>query len=506
MAGRSAAGDGASGFFRWSGSNVDLSTEVGNDEVTAGEGDGGIYVAPSSDKTGASGAWVRVVADMVHAAWYGLTDGNVETKALQALFNAAEGKTLYWGENATYQFDAQLTVPANVDWRNPNAVTLEMAYDASTTNAPALDCGAGLTADRVIVNIASGFQVQRAIYYEADTHVELTDLSSVDQQEARDDNLDAGVQIRGDDIKLGTVRVANWDYAVGAFQADRFCVQYVDIDTYVNGFRQEQSNRGRVYGGNIRNKAPNATTVPGHNGFLSEDCNHWSVSNLIVEDAGEHGFRIGGDFSYNWSWDNCKAIRSGQCGFKVNPSGNSTVRNGTINGCTAQDCSNGNSPGTNEDGLRLEKCQNVIVNGFIYAEVSSKAYDGIYVNGCNNITINGPLIKGTANAGIYVDDKDGDVNGLFVNAPRIYEVTTSGIDCDFTNGGTARDLVFTECYIRGYGDYAVRFDFGAAGVSVSQPCLASGYATNEGSGVYFGDANSATEADRLHNFMNTLNN
>jgi hypothetical protein len=504
MRGRTSDNDGGEGVFVWDGS--DLSTEVGNDEVTASEGDGGIYVAPSSDKTGASGAWVRAVADMVHAAWYGLTDGSVETTALQALLNAAEGKTLYWGESATYQFDAQLTVPANVNWQNPNAVTLEVAYDASATNAPALDCGAGLTADRVIVNIATGYQVQRAIYYRADTHVELTDLSSVDQQDTRDDNIDGGVQIRGDDIKLGTVRVANWDYAVKAFQADRWSIQYLDVETYVQGFKQEDCAGGRLDGGYVRTTAPNGTTDPGHNGFLSEDCNSWSVSNLVVSDAGEHGFRIGGDSAFEWSWDNCKAVRSGQCGFKVNPSGTGTVRNGTINGCTAQDCSFGNAPGSNEDGLRLEKCEQIVVNGFICREVSSKAYDGIYINNCNDITINGPFIKGTANAGIYVDDKDGDVNGLFVNAPRIYEVTTSGIDCDFTNGNTARDLVFTECYIRGYGDYAVRFDFGATSVSVSQPCLASGYATNEGSGVYFEDANSATEADRLHNFMNTLNN
>lgn len=87
MQGRNSIGDGGEGVFTWDGS--DLSTEVGNDEVTADEGDGGIYVAPDSDKTGSSGAWVRQDATQGMGAeeWYGgsgvinATDGGTDAYA-----------------------------------------------------------------------------------------------------------------------------------------------------------------------------------------------------------------------------------------------------------------------------------------------------------------------------------------------------------------------------------------------------------------------------------------
>ena len=65
------------GDFTWQ--SGDFSIEVANDEVTPGEGDGGIYIAPSGDKTGASGAWKRVITSegVVHVAWYGAAGDGV---------------------------------------------------------------------------------------------------------------------------------------------------------------------------------------------------------------------------------------------------------------------------------------------------------------------------------------------------------------------------------------------------------------------------------------------
>ncbi|MCR9194505.1 MAG: hypothetical protein NXH88_07220 [Hyphomonas sp.] len=51
--GRTSAGDGYSGLFRWVSSDVSALVTVDTDKA--------VYVAPSSDTTGASGAWVRVV-------------------------------------------------------------------------------------------------------------------------------------------------------------------------------------------------------------------------------------------------------------------------------------------------------------------------------------------------------------------------------------------------------------------------------------------------------------
>lgn len=84
LRGRNSQDDGGQGLFILNKS--DLSTEVAGDEVTPGEGDGGIYIAPTGDKTGASGAWVR--AEKVgwrDSLWYGKSIAVKESKSRLSL-------------------------------------------------------------------------------------------------------------------------------------------------------------------------------------------------------------------------------------------------------------------------------------------------------------------------------------------------------------------------------------------------------------------------------------
>src|SRR4051794_30645902 len=60
---------GREGDFVWDGSN--LSARVSADSSQ------GIYVAPSSDLTGTSGAWVRKFAGQHNVLWFGAVDGGV---------------------------------------------------------------------------------------------------------------------------------------------------------------------------------------------------------------------------------------------------------------------------------------------------------------------------------------------------------------------------------------------------------------------------------------------
>jgi hypothetical protein len=63
LAGRAVPADGGGGQFSWDSS--DLSDEV------AADTESGMYVAPDSDPTGASGAWVRLVGSALDPAWFG---------------------------------------------------------------------------------------------------------------------------------------------------------------------------------------------------------------------------------------------------------------------------------------------------------------------------------------------------------------------------------------------------------------------------------------------------
>lgn len=74
LEGRTTSGDGGEGIFRWNGN--DLSAEVKNDTQS------GIYVAPDSDPTGASGAWARQHSGKsVKVQWFGATGVGDDSKA-----------------------------------------------------------------------------------------------------------------------------------------------------------------------------------------------------------------------------------------------------------------------------------------------------------------------------------------------------------------------------------------------------------------------------------------
>lgn len=78
MLGRTTAGDGGQGFFRWV--SGDQSANVTADTQT------GVWVPPDSDATGASGAWKRQYSGPVNVRWFGATgDGATnDTTAIQA--------------------------------------------------------------------------------------------------------------------------------------------------------------------------------------------------------------------------------------------------------------------------------------------------------------------------------------------------------------------------------------------------------------------------------------
>ena len=82
--GRTVPGDGGRGIFVWS--TADLSAEVTADTLQ------GIYVAPTSDPTGASGAWVRQLDGYVTPEMFGAIPGVDSYASFQAA--ADSGKTV----------------------------------------------------------------------------------------------------------------------------------------------------------------------------------------------------------------------------------------------------------------------------------------------------------------------------------------------------------------------------------------------------------------------------
>ncbi len=136
---RATAGDGGAGFFRFSSS--DESTNVSADEVTTSEGDGGIWVAPGTDKTGASGAWELLFKYPIRPELYGakfdavnVTDGaitasdNTLTSATAAFTSADVGKLITVEGAAAAGADLSTTIASYT-----SATEVELTAAASTT-------------------------------------------------------------------------------------------------------------------------------------------------------------------------------------------------------------------------------------------------------------------------------------------------------------------------------------------------------------------------------------
>lgn len=132
LTGRNATADGGGGEFVWR--SGDKSIEVMGDEVNLDQGDGGVYISPTTDKTGLSGAWERVHTDKkINVLWYGIPDGTTDyTKVSTAASKAAQGGILHFPyhentyitnnirlrDNTTLQLDAGvvLEVPPSGIW------------------------------------------------------------------------------------------------------------------------------------------------------------------------------------------------------------------------------------------------------------------------------------------------------------------------------------------------------------------------------------------------------
>jgi len=115
LRGRTSSGDGGEGTFIWS--SADHSTDVTNDPQQ------GVFVAPSADTTGASGAWVRQYSGEVNGEWFGMSvsssdNGTALAAAIQHIMGTqgsinSYGGTLYLPGPGTYTCTTNIGVLPN---------------------------------------------------------------------------------------------------------------------------------------------------------------------------------------------------------------------------------------------------------------------------------------------------------------------------------------------------------------------------------------------------------
>lgn len=447
-------------------------------------------VAYDPQGTGAVATTAEIkLREYVSLADYGVpTDGVTDaTTSIQNAINATASalQPLYFGKSESYLLTAQITIPddAEIDL---NGSTLILGYNAI---GAAILCGDDVSIKNGTIQVPVTATQERIVTTGARNRISNLLITSVNQQNNRSDNNDAALRIVGDDCTVSDVRVVNFDNAFQAASADRCSLVNLRCTSYVRGLYVTECDYGTVVGLVTETRSPNATQSPGHNGLLLNETRWTSFSNIQVINAGEHGIRIGGSTtngSHALTFSDVLVEKPGQCGFKIRDITNRTT-DVQINGLMVLDCSFGGGSSSNEDALRIEKADHVVVTGMSsnVRDGGTSAYDGIHIYDSTDVTIVTPRIEDVARDGIHITDSDpgietGPVNSIYIISPQIINANGNGVTISSPTE-VLRDIYVTNLSIRAQTGYGV--DISAAG-TITQPVQITGIVNNEGSGVF----------------------
>jgi hypothetical protein len=432
--------------------------------------------------------FLHKMRDLVHADDFGLLGDGVtdETTQLQRLFNAAQGKTLMLGYNKTYAFDtatglailANTTLIANGSKFKRLTARSGAISDADYNITVGNDCNI----DKLEVDAVGGASDCGGVLISGSrVRIGRLKVNCGSAGSGSLGNLWNAARIgpnagSATDIHIGELITSDWDRPYSVQNVDGWSIGFVRVTNYRRGLYIKDSSNGYVAGGKITAVSPNTNGFPGDNGILIEaTASHGSthdirIRNVTVEDAGEHGFRLGGQFITRNVWHtNCHAKNTGAglgvyppnnnggCGFKAEgPTAVFGARHQNIHyiDCSVEDMNatsiaNVAARGgkSNFAGFQLAKIFNgSIVNPIVtkrpadtgtYAETGNSCFNGIEIIGCQKITITNPQIQRPYNSGVYIYDFSDGVNdwgqtddieviGGHVNTPGVAGVE---VDC-----------------------------------------------------------------------------
>ena len=414
------------------------------------------------------------------AAGDGVTD---DTAALQALFDAAQGKTILFDDSTKVYLVSQITVRKGTRIFGPLCIETDNSVGG---NGSVILLEEDVVADAIVLKIPDSSILQRGISVSHRNRVGLISVSATEQAAASDDNLDGIVQLRGDDIWVGQIKSRNCDRPIFAYGCDRLTIDHVDIQKYLLGASFRNVRNLTINGYVCTGLSPNAKHEPGNNGILMSSVQNAVVKGVIIEDAGEHGIRIGGPDEFQSEAITFVAPiirRSGQCGFKVHPGSGNTMTGLTLVAPMIIDSASRSKPGTNEDGIRLEEVRSShVVSPTITKNTNGvSAYDGIYLNDCWDVVIDSPRIYGVGRHGIHIEPVSGRVNSVFINNAAIRDCGGSGVKIQ-GHLDVLRDITLMRAYIRECGEFGVHCTTSGSTSGANQPVILDGWIKDAATG------------------------
>ena len=352
-----------------------------------------------------------------------------------------------------------------------------------SNNAYSLELDENVNIDEINLKVQATITQDRFIKINGNSSIGKINITSLQQHNVNNDNIDHSIIISGDKIMIDEINVKNFDYSVCFYGVTNSSIGNVNVNNYKRGIYIRQCKDLNINRIKTSGKSINAGWTPGHNGLLIEETEHLHIDFCFISDTGEHGIRIGGgrDQLYNNShyyFGKVITRNTGGCGFKVYSGEVTTaaILNSHINIDSLTVINAGYTMPSlrNRDGLYLHTVANVFIGKYnCYNEnVNYSSTSGIYVTSADKVYISNVVIRNTSNTGITIDIEGGRVNELYFDSVNI--VGTQN-ECILINhsGEVIRDIIFKNIYLREF-----KPTYNAVKVVASlvyQPLLFDGY-------------------------------
>lgn len=267
-------------------------------------------------------------------------DKSDETTKLQNALNAAAGKVLFLEAGKTYGY-TDLTIKAGTTIISNGATFTRLA--ASTTHGIKIESGVSI--DSLVITTPGGAGGDKAVAVRGN-NIAINRLSIIAAAQGVYNSTNYAVEIESlpSGTQLSNITINNFYckyFSAGMFikNVDQMHVDGALVDYFRTAIYLRDVSRSEFSNVNCRYTASTSYGGPGENGLLvestlfSSSCFDLRFNGWSVIGAGEHGYRLGGQFAIRDVWfDNCRSWGSGSsivvnnpaatewhggCGFKV---------------------------------------------------------------------------------------------------------------------------------------------------------------------------------------------
>lgn len=302
-------------------------------------------------------------AKPLYSVNYGLIgDGRDETVKLQRFLNDAQGKLAVFESGKNYGY-------TNLEFKDGTTVVTNGStftrMDASTVHGVVLRNN--ITIDRLVIFSPGGAGGDKAILltgsnFKADRVSVRATAEGTFTSTNWAFEIDSGSTAFVGNIEIGSFLTRNYRNSMFAKRVSGLKVNNIQVEFFQIAFYLQDCQNVEMNNAQIGGMSTTLTGNTGENGILIESTSNGAskniqISNWTVSDSGEHGFRLGGQYTIqDVFFDNCTSIRPGRagyvawpsavewhggCGFKVLGGTSATGRrhrNIHFNNCTVIDC------------------------------------------------------------------------------------------------------------------------------------------------------------------------